>query len=117
LCEEVPRQNAAESRKIPESGSVIPREGVESLTRLTKRYNITWTLVIPREGVESLTRLTKRYNITWTLVIPREGVESDHADAGADGEGRGLRGVIPREGVESRRSSRAWGRPRFRDPE
>jgi hypothetical protein len=29
LCEEVPRQNAAESRKIPESGSVIPREGVE----------------------------------------------------------------------------------------
>jgi hypothetical protein len=30
LCEEVPRQKAAESRKIPESGSVIPREGVES---------------------------------------------------------------------------------------
>ena len=29
MCEEVPRQNAAESRKIPESGSVIPREGVE----------------------------------------------------------------------------------------
>jgi hypothetical protein len=29
LCEEVPRQKAAESRKIPESGSVIPREGVE----------------------------------------------------------------------------------------
>jgi hypothetical protein len=28
LCEEVPRQKAAESRKIPESGSVIPREGV-----------------------------------------------------------------------------------------
>jgi hypothetical protein len=32
LCEEVPRQKAAESRKIPESGSVIPREGVESNT-------------------------------------------------------------------------------------
>jgi hypothetical protein len=31
LCEEVPRQKAAESRKIPESGSVIPREGVESI--------------------------------------------------------------------------------------
>jgi hypothetical protein len=30
LCERAPRQNAAESRKIPESGSVIPREGVES---------------------------------------------------------------------------------------
>ena len=30
MCEEVPRQKAAESRKIPESGSVIPREGVES---------------------------------------------------------------------------------------
>jgi hypothetical protein len=26
----MPRQKAAESRKIPESGSVIPREGVES---------------------------------------------------------------------------------------
>jgi hypothetical protein len=31
LCEEVPRQKAADSQKIPESGSVIPREGVESL--------------------------------------------------------------------------------------
>ena len=31
MCEEVPRQKAAESRKIPESGSVIPREGVESI--------------------------------------------------------------------------------------
>ena len=30
LCEEAPRQKAAESRKIPELGSVIPREGVES---------------------------------------------------------------------------------------
>jgi hypothetical protein len=29
LCEGAPRQKAAESRKIPESGSVIPREGVE----------------------------------------------------------------------------------------
>jgi hypothetical protein len=27
----VPRQKAAESRKIPESGSVIPREGVERI--------------------------------------------------------------------------------------
>ena len=32
MCEEVPRQKAAESRKIPESGSVIPKEGVESST-------------------------------------------------------------------------------------
>jgi hypothetical protein len=30
LYEGAPRQKAAESRKIPESGSVIPREGVES---------------------------------------------------------------------------------------
>ena len=30
MCEGAPRQKAAESRKIPESGSVIPREGVES---------------------------------------------------------------------------------------
>jgi hypothetical protein len=34
LCEEVPRQKAAESRKIPESGSVIPREGVERVTEV-----------------------------------------------------------------------------------
>jgi hypothetical protein len=33
LCEEVPRQKAAESRKIPEMGSVIPREGVERSER------------------------------------------------------------------------------------
>ena len=31
MCEGLPRQKAAESLKIPESGSVIPREGVESL--------------------------------------------------------------------------------------
>jgi hypothetical protein len=31
LCEGAPRRKAAESRKIPESGSVIPREGVESI--------------------------------------------------------------------------------------
>ena len=30
MCEGLPRQKAAENRKIPESGSVIPREGVES---------------------------------------------------------------------------------------
>ena len=29
MCEGLPRQKAAESLKIPESGSVIPREGVE----------------------------------------------------------------------------------------
>jgi hypothetical protein len=61
LCEEVPRQKAAESRKIPESGSVIPREGVESFTvkHLKVSALIPFNLVlikhpvIPREGVES----------------------------------------------------------------
>jgi hypothetical protein len=52
LCEEVPRQNAAESRKIPESGSVIPREGVESRVSVAVRA-FSPDLVIPREGVES----------------------------------------------------------------
>jgi hypothetical protein len=53
LCEGAPRQNAAESRKIPESGSVIPREGVERLLwqRQQQRLHLP---VIPREGVESL---------------------------------------------------------------
>ena len=52
LCEEVPRQKAAENRKIPESGSVIPKEGVESYgeTNLIGRVS----RVIPKEGVESL---------------------------------------------------------------
>jgi hypothetical protein len=56
LCEEVPRQKAAESRKIPESGSVIPKEGVESAGEtegikllLSQGYEV----VIPKEGVES----------------------------------------------------------------
>ena len=34
MCEGAPRQKAAESLKIPESGSVIPREGVESLIKV-----------------------------------------------------------------------------------
>ena len=53
MCEEVPRQNAAESRKIPESGSVIPREGVENPVKgYQQRRQIL--LVIPREGVERI---------------------------------------------------------------
>jgi hypothetical protein len=52
LCEGAPRQKAAESRKIPESGSVIPREGVESsLAEKTRAGDLN--IVIPREGVES----------------------------------------------------------------
>jgi hypothetical protein len=47
----VPRQNAAESRKIPESGSVIPREGVERGLFGPSR-TLTAPFVIPREGVE-----------------------------------------------------------------
>ena len=53
MCEEVPRQKAAESRKIPESGSVIPREGVESPNPLDFDARDHRILVIPREGVES----------------------------------------------------------------
>ena len=52
LCEEVPRQKAAESRKIPESGSVIPREGVESPRGASKAQFYKINVVIPREGVE-----------------------------------------------------------------
>jgi len=38
----VPRQKAAESRKIPESGSVIPREGVERFADIDelRRYYV-----------------------------------------------------------------------------
>ena len=53
LCEEVPRQKAAESRKIPESGSVIPREGVESGPEEAGKIMKLIPRVIPREGVES----------------------------------------------------------------
>jgi hypothetical protein len=52
LCEEAPRQNAAESRKIPESGSVIPREGVERHHHPLVNAHPTPQPVIPREGVE-----------------------------------------------------------------
>ena len=52
LCEEVPRQKAAESRKIPESGSVIPREGVESWFLDSYYLEKEIARVIPREGVE-----------------------------------------------------------------
>jgi hypothetical protein len=62
LCEEVPRQNAAKSRKIPESDSVIPKEGVESLlSRLGKP--IPTSPVIPKEGVESYTPQVLRFNL------------------------------------------------------
>ena len=55
MCEEVPRQKAAESRKIPESGSVIPREGVERFLQNPLSFSLIRTmLVIPREGVERL---------------------------------------------------------------
>ena len=54
MCEEVPRQNAAESRKIPESGSVIPREGVESISIGEYVAKPDFPRVIPREGVESI---------------------------------------------------------------
>ena len=53
MCEGAPRQKAAESRKIPESGSVIPREGVESMSIVTHLAKGTHITVIPREGVES----------------------------------------------------------------
>ena len=53
MCEQVPRQNAAESRKIPESGSVIPREGVESQALRAPNCVVDSLEVIPREGVES----------------------------------------------------------------
>jgi hypothetical protein len=49
----VPRRKAAESRKIPESGSVIPREGVESVRKYEHLLSEEEKdLVIPREGVE-----------------------------------------------------------------
>jgi hypothetical protein len=76
LYEGAPRQNAAESRKIPESGSVIPREGVESyivgmsFDPREKKY------VIPREGVERLSESQKGEKDPLFAVIPREGVES-----------------------------------------
>jgi hypothetical protein len=52
LCGGAPRQKAAESRKIPESGSVIPREGVERSPQSPGPSRRTKP-VIPREGVES----------------------------------------------------------------
>ena len=72
----MPRQKAAESRKIPESGSVIPREGVERLVLGSLLFFITDQFVIPREGVESVTPGTLSDHGYATDVIPREGVES-----------------------------------------
>jgi hypothetical protein len=74
LCEEVPRQKAAESRKIPESGSVIPREGVERL--LWDEKSTMKTFVIPREGVERIFLYVSQNCWRSIPVIPREGVES-----------------------------------------
>jgi hypothetical protein len=48
LCEGAPRQKAAESRKIPESGSVIPREGVESPEEEGER-EMNWKLKAVRD--------------------------------------------------------------------
>jgi hypothetical protein len=56
LCEEVPRQNAAESRKIPESGPVIPREGVERIGDLMKSSTVKSSRD-PERGIESGERL------------------------------------------------------------
>jgi hypothetical protein len=64
LCEEVPRQKAAESRKIPESGSVIPREGVESEAR-DPREGGRRREVIPREGVESFNKIGICQELVW----------------------------------------------------
>jgi hypothetical protein len=73
LCEGAPRQKAAESRKIPESGSVIPREGVEISQRETEAETPHPT-VIPREGVEIFLNFKKPI-ASLQPVIPREGVE------------------------------------------
>ena len=64
MCEEVPRQNAAESRKIPESGSVIPREGVERGEELSVGdvYREIYR-VIPREGVERRSIISPTRNL------------------------------------------------------
>ena len=75
MCEEVPRQKAAESRKIPESGSVIPREGVERKIIRSEGLSIPTQSVIPREGVERLYVLHP-HALGALVVIPREGVES-----------------------------------------
>jgi hypothetical protein len=74
LCEKVPRQKAAERRKIPESGSVIPREGVESPEGTAS--GPTLATVIPREGVESEELPFCELRHQTRKVIPREGVES-----------------------------------------
>ena len=70
----MPRQNAAESRKIPESGSVIPREGVERNEGRLQMRLIIIIDVIPREGVES-NRIASLIVVEDFRVIPREGVE------------------------------------------
>ncbi|MFZ8857593.1 MAG: hypothetical protein ACO2O1_05050 [Candidatus Caldarchaeales archaeon] len=51
MCEEVPRQKAAESRKIPESGSVIPREGVESHLVRAELKLVAHQLCDPERGI------------------------------------------------------------------
>jgi hypothetical protein len=85
LCEEVPRQKAAESRKIPESGSVIPREGVERKgVPLISTSELTVS-VIPREGVESLLGYHHPIYRELEKVIPREGVESRMKSMGSYG--------------------------------
>jgi hypothetical protein len=52
LCKGVPRQNAAESLKIPESGSVIPGEELKVLEPLTSRPALQGKLVIPGEELK-----------------------------------------------------------------
>jgi len=80
----VPRQKAAESRKIPESGSVIPREGVESYPFGQLLDYELLLLVIPREGVERRVSLpNKDFAFAHCLVIPREGVERPSKSAGS----------------------------------
>jgi len=101
LCERAPRQKAAESRKIPESGSVIPREGVERTLQNVnevQRFVLEVIPVIPREGVESEDEVLWSAHRLGREVIPREGVESQASSRQAPAL---LVGVIPREGVES----------------
>ena len=97
MCERAPRQKAAESRKIPESGSVIPREGVESseTSAITSGQSLN---VIPREGVERVEEPQSLGALREGRVIPREGVESVILSVPPVNIHLC---VIPREGVES----------------
>ena len=55
---------------------VIPREGVESMTRALQNLIPIEQCVIPREGVESRAKINDRERDYFSSVIPKEGVES-----------------------------------------